>query len=51
MKDKRKKNKIDENFFNQMNYEVAAEHGIISNEDMIKNKKIKDWSKFKKNKS
>ena len=44
MKD-RKKNRIDENFFNQMTYEIAAEHGIIDDEDMKKNKKIINWNK------
>lgn len=47
-KDKKKKNKIAQNFFNQMNYEMAAEHSIISDEEMVKNKKIKDWTKRKK---
>lgn len=48
--DDKKKNKMDENFFNQMNYEMAAEHGIIDNEEMKENKKLKDWKKFKKDK-
>ncbi|NMB08492.1 MAG: hypothetical protein GX981_08920 [Tissierellia bacterium] len=46
--DNKKKNKIDENFFNQMNYEIAAEHGIVDNEQMKDNKKFKNWSKSKK---
>lgn len=28
-----------------MNYEIAAEHGIVDNEEMKKNKKLKDWNK------
>ena len=46
----KKKKKIDENFFNQMNYEIAAEHGIVDNEEMKNNKKLKNWNKIKKNK-
>lgn len=45
MKDKKLKRKIDGNFFNQMNYEIAAEHGVIDNEEMKNNKKFKDWNK------
>mgnify|MGYP000908851052 FL=1 len=48
--DDKKKNKMDENFFNQMNYEMAAEHGIIDNEEMKENKKLKNWKKLKKDK-
>ena len=33
-----------------MNYEIAAEHGIVNNEEMKDNKKLKNLSKFKKNK-
>lgn len=50
MGDKNKKDKKYENFFNQMNYEIAAEHGIVNNEEMKDNKKLKNLSKFKKNK-
>ncbi|WP_236910288.1 hypothetical protein [Clostridium sp. Cult3] len=50
IKDKKDKNKIDKNFFNQMNYEIAAEHGIVDNEEMKNNKKLKDWSKENKKK-
>lgn len=39
MKDKETKREISKNFFNQMNYEIAAEHGIVDNEEM---KKIKN---------
>lgn len=48
MKDKKIERKIDENFFNQMNYEIAAEHGVIDNEEMKNNKKFKDWNKENK---
>ncbi|NLW21905.1 MAG: hypothetical protein GXY88_01400 [Tissierellia bacterium] len=44
MKDKRRK-EIDKNFFKAMNYEIAAEHGIVNNEEMKENKKLKSWSK------
>ena len=30
MKDKKFERKIDGNFFNQMNYEIAAEHSTIA---------------------
>lgn len=49
MEDK-KKNKMDKSFFNQMNYEMAAEHGIVDNEEMKENKKLKNWEKHKKKK-
>lgn len=45
MKDKKKDIKNDKNFFKQMNYEIATEHGIIDNEEMKNNKKLKDWKK------
>ena len=45
MKDKKFERKIDGNFFNQMNYEIAAEHGVIDNEEMKNNKKFKDRNK------
>ncbi len=49
--DKDNKRKIDKNFFNQMNYEIAAEHGIVDNEEMKDNKKLEDLNKEnKKNK-
>lgn len=38
--DKDKKNIVDKNLFNAMNYEFAGDIGVIDNEDMIKNKKI-----------
>lgn len=28
-----------------MNYEIAAEHGIVDNEEMKNNKKLEDWTK------
>ncbi len=37
-------------FFNQMNYEMAAEHGIVDNEEMKENKKLKNLKKLRKNK-
>ena len=45
MKGKQKDREIDKNFFKQMNYEIAAEHGIIDNEDMKNNRKLNDWKK------
>lgn len=45
LKEKKKDIKNDKNFFKQMNYEIAAEHGIIDNEEMKNNKKLKDWKK------
>ncbi|NLJ99108.1 MAG: hypothetical protein GX320_07590 [Tissierellia bacterium] len=47
MKNKQKNKELDKNFFKAMNYEIAAEHGIIDNEDMKKNRKLN--SKNKKN--
>ena len=44
MKDKENKREIDENFFKQMNYEIAAEHGIVDNEEMKNNQKLKEWN-------
>ncbi|WFA10132.1 hypothetical protein [Tissierella sp. Yu-01] len=48
MKEK-KKNNIDINFFKEMNYEIAGEHGILDNEDMKNNKEL--GGKTKTNKS
>ncbi|GFN34839.1 hypothetical protein [Tepidimicrobium xylanilyticum] len=48
MKEEKYKRRNDENFFNQMNYEIAAEHGIIDNEDMKRNEKLINWNKKKK---
>ncbi|NMA85796.1 MAG: hypothetical protein GX968_00560 [Tissierellia bacterium] len=48
--DNKNKNRMDENFFNQMNYEMAAEHGIVDNEEMKENKKLKNLKKLRKNK-
>ena len=48
---KNKKNeKMDKNFFKQMNYEIAAEHGIIENEEMKENKGLNKKNKKKKSK-
>ena len=47
-KDKEKKEKevVDKNFFNAMSYELAGEIGILDNEDMKKNKKLKIFWKI-----
>lgn len=45
LKRKQKNREIDKNFFKHMNYEIAAEHGIIDNEDMKNNRKLNDWKK------
>ena len=45
LKRKYKDREIDKNFFKQMNYEIAAEHGIIDNEDMKNNIKLNDENK------
>lgn len=45
----KKKNNIDINFFKEMNYEIAGEHGILDNEDMKNNKEL--GGKTKTNKS
>lgn len=45
LKEKRKNKKNDKNFFKQINYEIAAEHGVVDNEDMKKNKKLNDGNK------
>ncbi|NLY77449.1 MAG: hypothetical protein GX080_05095 [Tissierellia bacterium] len=42
-----KDRKIDKNFFKEMNYEIAGELGILDNDDMKKNKKIKDVKRSK----
>lgn len=47
----KKQNNIDSNFFKEMNYEIAGEHGVLDNEDMKNNKKLKDKSKLNKTKS
>ncbi len=49
-KDK-KNEKMDKNFFKQMNYEIAAEHGIIDNEEMKENKKLNQKNNKKRNKN
>lgn len=45
LKEKYTNRKIDKNFFRQMSYEIAAEHGIIDNEDMKNNRKLNDQDK------
>jgi len=48
---KKKKEHMDyKNFFNQMNHEMAEEHGIVNNEGRKKNKKLGNWAKLKKKK-
>ena len=47
LKGEKRNKKNDKNFFKQMNYEIAAEHGIIDNEEMKNNKKLKEWRKRK----
>lgn len=47
LKEKQKNKKNDKNFFKQMNYEIAAEHGITDNEDMKDNKKSKNKNRKK----
>ncbi|MBZ2174530.1 hypothetical protein K8M07_04645 [Schnuerera sp. xch1] len=34
--------KIDKNFFREMNYEIAGEIGALDNEDMKKNKHVRN---------
>lgn len=52
LKEKKKDKKNNKNFFKQMNYEIAGEHGIIDNEDMKNNRKLnnKDRQDQKDNK-
>lgn len=38
MKEKENDRSIDKNFFKEMNYEIAAENGVIDNEEMKNNK-------------
>lgn len=47
----KKENNIGSNFFKEMNYEIAGEHGVINNEEMKKNKKLEDKAKLNKTKS
>lgn len=49
VKEKQKDKEIDKNFFKQMNYEIAAEHGIVDNEDMKNNRKLTDLKKQNSN--
>lgn len=52
LKEKKNDKKNNKNFFKQMNYEIAGEHGIIDNEDMKNNRKLnnKDRQDQKDNK-
>ena len=40
MNEKEKNRSIDKNFFKEMNYEIAAENGVIDNEEMKNNKSL-----------
>jgi len=42
MNKKNKDKKIDKNFFKAMNYELAGEIGVLDDDDMKKNRKLKD---------
>lgn len=48
MKGKKENKKMDKNYFRHMNYEIAAEHGVIDNEDMKKNKGLNKENKKSK---
>lgn len=50
LKEKQKNKKNDKNFFKQMNYEIAAEHGITDNEDMKNSRKLKNKNRKKSRK-
>ncbi|SET54474.1 hypothetical protein SAMN05660297_02709 [Natronincola peptidivorans] len=47
MKKKPLKKDINENFFREMNYELAGDIGAIDNEEMINNKKLMPGKKHK----
>lgn len=47
MKEKENNRTIDKNFFKEMNYEIAAENGVIDNEEMKNNKRLNDNSSKK----
>ncbi len=40
MKKQTKNKRLDKNFFNEMNYELAGDIGAVDNEEMIDNKKL-----------
>ncbi|MCC5910133.1 MAG: hypothetical protein JJT76_06815 [Clostridiaceae bacterium] len=46
MKKKQLKRNIDKNFFNEMNYELAGDIGVIDNEEMVDNKKLITEKKY-----
>ncbi len=46
-----KEKNIDSNFFKEMNYEIAGEHGVLDNEDMKNNKNLEERNKKRKVKS
>ena len=50
MKEKDNSKSIDKNLFKEMNYEIAAEHGVIDNEDMKNNRRLNE-KKSKKQRS
>lgn len=45
MRKKSKGRKLDKNFFKEMNYELAGEIGVLDEDDMKKNRKLKDSEK------
>lgn len=47
MSKKETNKKIDDNFFRQMNYEIGEELGILNNEDMKNNSRIKNVKNMK----
>lgn len=49
MKDKDNSKPIDKNLFKEMNYEIAAEHGVIDNEDMKNNRRLNEKKTKKHN--
>lgn len=49
MKDKQNNKDIDKNFFEAMNYEIAAENGVIDNEEMKSNKGLEEARKLLEN--
>ncbi|ABR46763.1 hypothetical protein Amet_0536 [Alkaliphilus metalliredigens QYMF] len=49
MKKNQPKRAMDENFFKEMNYELAGDIGAIDNEDMVNNRKLKSNQTEKNN--
>lgn len=49
MKEKDNNKPVDKNLFKEMNYEIAAEHGVIDNEDMKNNRKLNEKKSKKEN--